>query len=125
VPIGAAIGRILAPRADSVPCPTSADRSQLLHTIHGEAFVINGPITFAIDGTQYVSAISGNSLVTFALRDQHPVPPDLLAAPTALNRPPAFRTSSEALAHFRFTGCRHSLSFSSILPNGSAWASPC
>ena len=31
--------------------------------------IANGPITYAIDGKQYVSVISGNSLVTFALRD--------------------------------------------------------
>jgi outer membrane protein assembly factor BamB len=31
--------------------------------------IVNGPITYAIDGTQYVSIISGNSLVTFGLRD--------------------------------------------------------
>jgi alcohol dehydrogenase (cytochrome c) len=31
--------------------------------------IANGPITFAIDGKQYISVISGNSLVTFALRD--------------------------------------------------------
>jgi alcohol dehydrogenase (cytochrome c) len=31
--------------------------------------IVNGPITFAVDGTQYVSVISGPSLVTFALRD--------------------------------------------------------
>jgi alcohol dehydrogenase (cytochrome c) len=31
--------------------------------------IANGPITFAIDGRQYISVISGNSLVTFALRD--------------------------------------------------------
>jgi alcohol dehydrogenase (cytochrome c) len=31
--------------------------------------IVNGPITFAIDGKQYVSVISGNSLVTFALRE--------------------------------------------------------
>jgi alcohol dehydrogenase (cytochrome c) len=30
--------------------------------------IVNGPITYAIDGAQYVSAISGNSLVTFRLR---------------------------------------------------------
>jgi hypothetical protein len=30
---------------------------------------VNGPITYAIDGKQYVSIISGNSLVTFGLRD--------------------------------------------------------
>jgi outer membrane protein assembly factor BamB len=28
-----------------------------------------GPITYAVDGRQHVSAISGNSLVTFALRE--------------------------------------------------------
>ena len=31
--------------------------------------IVNGPITYAIDGKQYVAVISGNSLVTFALRD--------------------------------------------------------
>jgi alcohol dehydrogenase (cytochrome c) len=31
--------------------------------------IVNGPITFAVDGKQYVSVISGPSLVTFALRD--------------------------------------------------------
>jgi alcohol dehydrogenase (cytochrome c) len=30
--------------------------------------IANGPITFAVDGRQYVSVISGNSLVTFGLR---------------------------------------------------------
>jgi len=31
--------------------------------------IVNAPVTFAIDGKQYVSVISGNSLSTFALRD--------------------------------------------------------
>jgi alcohol dehydrogenase (cytochrome c) len=31
--------------------------------------IVNGPISYQVDGTQYVSVISGNSLVTFALRD--------------------------------------------------------
>jgi alcohol dehydrogenase (cytochrome c) len=31
--------------------------------------IVNGPITYMVDGKQYVSTISGNSLVTFALRD--------------------------------------------------------
>jgi alcohol dehydrogenase (cytochrome c) len=31
--------------------------------------IVNGPITYAIDGKQYVSIISGNSLVTFGLRE--------------------------------------------------------
>jgi alcohol dehydrogenase (cytochrome c) len=31
--------------------------------------IASGPITYAIDGKQYISVISGNSLVTFALRD--------------------------------------------------------
>jgi alcohol dehydrogenase (cytochrome c) len=30
--------------------------------------IVNGPITYAEDGTQYVAVISGNSLVTFKLR---------------------------------------------------------
>jgi alcohol dehydrogenase (cytochrome c) len=30
--------------------------------------IVNGPITYAVDGTQYVAVISGNSLVTFKLR---------------------------------------------------------
>ncbi len=32
--------------------------------------IVNGPITYAIDGTQYVAIISGHSLVTFKLRQQ-------------------------------------------------------
>jgi alcohol dehydrogenase (cytochrome c) len=31
--------------------------------------IVNGPITYAIDGRQFVSIISGHSLVTFGLRD--------------------------------------------------------
>jgi alcohol dehydrogenase (cytochrome c) len=31
--------------------------------------IANGPMTYAIDGKQYVSVISGNSLITFGLRD--------------------------------------------------------
>jgi hypothetical protein len=27
------------------------------------------PVTYAVDGTQYVSVISGHTLVTFALRE--------------------------------------------------------
>jgi alcohol dehydrogenase (cytochrome c) len=31
--------------------------------------IANGPITYMIDNRQYVSTISGNSLITFGLRD--------------------------------------------------------
>jgi alcohol dehydrogenase (cytochrome c) len=31
--------------------------------------IANGPITYAVEGKQYVSVISGNSLITFALRE--------------------------------------------------------
>ena len=31
--------------------------------------IVNGPITYAVDGQQYVATISGHSLVAFALRD--------------------------------------------------------
>jgi alcohol dehydrogenase (cytochrome c) len=31
--------------------------------------IANGPITYAVDGKQYVAVISGNSLITFALRE--------------------------------------------------------
>ena len=31
--------------------------------------IVNGPISYEVEGKQYVSVISGNSLVTFALRD--------------------------------------------------------
>ena len=31
--------------------------------------VVNGPITYSVDGKQYVAVISGNSLVTFGLRE--------------------------------------------------------
>jgi alcohol dehydrogenase (cytochrome c) len=31
--------------------------------------IVNGPISYAVDGKQYVATISGHSLVVFALRD--------------------------------------------------------
>ena len=31
--------------------------------------IVNGPITYAVDGKQYVTIISGNALFTFALRE--------------------------------------------------------
>jgi alcohol dehydrogenase (cytochrome c) len=31
--------------------------------------IVNGPITYAVDGKQYVVTIAGHSLVAFALRD--------------------------------------------------------
>ena len=31
--------------------------------------IINGPVTYAVDGKQYVAVISGHVLSTFALRD--------------------------------------------------------
>ena len=31
--------------------------------------IANGPMTYSVDGKQYVAVISGNSLITFALRD--------------------------------------------------------
>jgi alcohol dehydrogenase (cytochrome c) len=31
--------------------------------------IVNGPISYAVDGTQYIAVISGHSLVVFALRD--------------------------------------------------------
>jgi alcohol dehydrogenase (cytochrome c) len=31
--------------------------------------IVNGPITYSLDGKQYVTAIAGLTLVTFALRD--------------------------------------------------------
>ena len=31
--------------------------------------IVNGPITYAVDGKQYVATIAGHSLVAFALRD--------------------------------------------------------
>jgi alcohol dehydrogenase (cytochrome c) len=31
--------------------------------------IANGPITYAVDGKQYIAVISGNSLITFGLRD--------------------------------------------------------
>ena len=33
------------------------------------AQIVSAPITYQVDGKQYVSVISGLSLVTFALRD--------------------------------------------------------
>jgi alcohol dehydrogenase (cytochrome c) len=31
--------------------------------------IVNGPMTYAVDGKQYVAVISGNSLITFGLKD--------------------------------------------------------
>ncbi len=31
--------------------------------------IVNGPMTYEVDGTQYVAVIAGHSLSTFALRD--------------------------------------------------------
>jgi alcohol dehydrogenase (cytochrome c) len=31
--------------------------------------IVNGPITYAVDGRQYVATIAGHSLLAFALRD--------------------------------------------------------
>ena len=31
--------------------------------------IVNSPMTYEVDGTQYVAIISGHSLSTFALRD--------------------------------------------------------
>ena len=31
--------------------------------------IVNGPISFSVDNSQYVSIISGNSLLTFGLRE--------------------------------------------------------
>ena len=31
--------------------------------------IVNGPMTYAVDGKQYVATIAGHSLVAFALRD--------------------------------------------------------
>ena len=31
--------------------------------------IVNGPITYAVDGEQYVATIAGQSLVAFALRN--------------------------------------------------------
>jgi alcohol dehydrogenase (cytochrome c) len=50
---------------------------QALHAETGELLwkaslggqVVNGPITYEVDGRQYVAVISGHSLSTFALRE--------------------------------------------------------
>jgi len=31
--------------------------------------IVNGPMTYQVDGKQYVAVIAGNNLVTFGLRD--------------------------------------------------------
>jgi hypothetical protein len=31
--------------------------------------IVNGPISYQVDGKQYVATISGNNLVAFALKD--------------------------------------------------------
>ena len=41
----------------------------LLWKINLGAQIVNGPMTYQVDGKQYVSVISGNVLVTFGLRE--------------------------------------------------------
>ena len=36
-------------------------------TVGGQ--IVNGPITYQVDGKQYVATISGNSLIVYGLRD--------------------------------------------------------
>jgi alcohol dehydrogenase (cytochrome c) len=36
-------------------------------TVGGQ--IVNGPMTYTVDGKQYVAVISGNSLITFGLRE--------------------------------------------------------
>ena len=46
-----------------------ARTGSLLWKINLGGQIVNGPMTYAVDGKQYVAVISGNSLLTFALRD--------------------------------------------------------
>jgi len=46
-----------------------ARNGQLLWKTNLGGSIVNAPITYEIDGKQYVSVIAGNILSTFALRD--------------------------------------------------------
>ena len=46
-----------------------ARTGSLLWKINLGGQIVNGPMTYQVDGKQYVAVISGNSLLTFALRD--------------------------------------------------------
>jgi alcohol dehydrogenase (cytochrome c) len=46
-----------------------ARTGSLLWKINLGGQIVNGPMTYQVDGQQYVAVISGNSLLTFALRD--------------------------------------------------------
>ena len=46
-----------------------ARTGSLLWKVNLGGQIVNGPMTYQVDGKQYVAVISGNSLLTFALRD--------------------------------------------------------
>jgi alcohol dehydrogenase (cytochrome c) len=46
-----------------------ASTGQLLWKTNLGGQIVNGPITYELDGKQYVATIAGHSLVAFALRD--------------------------------------------------------
>lgn len=46
-----------------------ARTGSLLWKVNLGGQIVNGPMTYQVDGKQYVAVISGNSLVAFALRD--------------------------------------------------------
>ena len=46
-----------------------ARSGKLLWTINLGGQIVMAPITFQVDGKQYISVIAGHSLMTFGLRD--------------------------------------------------------
>ena len=46
-----------------------AETGELLWKVNLGAQIVNGPMTYKVDGRQYVAIISGHALTTFALRD--------------------------------------------------------
>ena len=52
------------------PILLDARSGQLLWKASLGAQIVSAPVTYMVDGKQYVSVISGNNLVAFALRDQ-------------------------------------------------------
>ena len=46
-----------------------ARTGELLWKVSLGSKIVNGPMTYEVDGKQYVAIISGHSLSTFALRD--------------------------------------------------------
>ena len=62
-----------------------AETGELLWRTSLGGMIASGPITYAIDGKQYVTATSGNGLFVFGLREERHVVPIRLKESTCLS----------------------------------------